>query len=300
MFNFLRSTASKLYSTFTSKIAALFERNTIDAGTLLELEQLLIGADIGVPMTRSIMDTLKEQAKQGALSSGIELKDALARLLLKQIHSLPIPPETPITILVGINGSGKTTFAAKLANTFIQRKERVLIAAADTFRAAAVQQLQDWSSRIGATVVHGQPEQDPAAVVFKALQVFNQGQYDRLIIDTAGRLQTKANLMQELAKIGRVLQKNAPFTPMNTFLTVDAMLGQNSLDQARIFNEATQLTGIVLTKMDTTAKGGIVFAIAQELQVPVAYLSTGEKVETLSLFNPTTFVQEILTRQESV
>jgi fused signal recognition particle receptor len=259
------------------------------------LEQLLIGADIGVPMTRSIMQNLQKKAQEGALSSGAQLKQALGTLLIQEIERLSTTAEAPITIVVGINGSGKTTFVAKLARYFIRKNERVMIAAADTFRAAAVQQLEQWASAIGATIVAGEPQQDPAAVVFKAIQLFKQGQYDRLIIDTAGRLQTKLNLMQELAKIGRVLQKNAPDTPINTFLTVDAMLGQNSFEQARLFNEATKLNGIILTKMDTTAKGGIVFSIAHALKVPVVYLSTGEDVESLQHFIPADFVRALLT-----
>lgn len=296
MFNFFCSTAAKLYASFSSQLSALFARNTVDVQTLEELEKLLIGADLGVSMTRSIMQELQAKAKEGALKTGIQLKELLSNLLLHEISAVAAPAETPITSVVGINGSGKTTFVAKLAHQYIQRGERVLVAAADTFRAAAVQQLEHWATTMGATVVTGQADQDPASVVFKAAQLFKEGKYDRLIIDTAGRLQTKLNLMQELTKISRVLQKGAPDIFINTLLTVDAMLGQNSLEQARIFNESTKLNGIILTKMDATAKGGIIFAIAHELKVPVVYVSTGEDVESLHSFNPAAFVQEILTK----
>ena len=195
---------------------------------------------------------------------------------------------------MGINGSGKTTFAGKLAYDLHKQGKKVLLVAADTFRAAAPEQLKQWAIRTGASIINGKEGQDPASVVFTGCEQFKSQGFDALIIDTAGRLQTKTNLMKELEKIHKIISRQLPnYTPC-TLLTIDAMLGQNSFEQATLFNESTQLDGIVLTKMDGTGKGGIVFAITQQLGIPVAYIAYGEQPEQLKLFNAQEYVQELL------
>jgi fused signal recognition particle receptor len=195
---------------------------------------------------------------------------------------------------VGINGSGKTTFAAKLANAYVTQGKKTLLVAADTFRAAAVEQLTTWATRTNTPIVTGNPGQDPASVIFQGCQQFNLHHYDALIIDTAGRLHTKTNLMHELAKIKRIIAQQLPNEPVETLLTIDAMLGQNSFEQAKLFKECTHVNGIVLTKMDGTGKGGIVFSIAHELNIPITFISYGEQLTQFASFNPHTYVQELI------
>ena len=197
-------------------------------------------------------------------------------------------------MLVGINGSGKTTLAAKLAYHAKSKGKKVLLVAADTFRAAAQEQLGLWAQKLNADIELGKQGQDPASVVFAGCQRYKQQGYDTLIIDTAGRLQTKTNLMKELEKIKRVIGQQVPNQTINTILTVDSMLGQNSLEQARIFHESTKLDAIALTKMDGTGKGGIVFAIADELGIPVAYITYGEAIEHLKIFDADEYVQNLI------
>lgn len=293
MFSFIKDTLSKIYTSVTSKVHALFSRESIDQETLNELEQILIQADTGVKTTKKILAVLQEKVRNGEIAKGSDLQKALEQELLALLTQKPIE-STPIYLLVGINGSGKTTFAGKLAHRFNAEGKRVLLVAADTFRAAATQQLEQWAARTGADILTGQGNQDPAAVVFQGCEKFKKDAYDILIIDTAGRLQTKVNLMKELEKIKRVIAKQLPDTPITTLLTIDAMLGQNSFEQARLFHESTQLNGIVLTKIDGTGKGGILFAITQELGIPIAYLSFGEKAEALKPFEPTSFVQDLM------
>lgn len=300
MFSFIKDTLSKIYTSVTSKVHELFSRETIDQETLKELEQILIQADTGVKTTKKILATLQEKVRNGTIEKGSDLQAALEQelltLLAQHPTSLLTEPQRAgqIYLLVGINGSGKTTFAGKLANQYRKAGKRVLLVAADTFRAAATEQLKEWASRTGADIVTAQGTNDPAAVVFQGCEQFKNGAYDILIIDTAGRLQTKVNLMKELEKVKRVITKQLPDAPINTLLTIDAMLGQNSFEQARLFHESTQLDGIVLTKIDGTGKGGIIFAITQELGIPVAYLSFGEKLDAMKAFNASEFVQDLI------
>jgi fused signal recognition particle receptor len=299
MFSFIKDTLSKIYTSVTTKVHSLFSRETIDQETLKELEQILIQADTGVKTTKKILATLEEKVRNGTIEKGSDLQSALEQELLALLAQQKPIQKNAIYLLVGINGSGKTTFAGKLAHHYRAAGKRVLLVAADTFRAAATEQLQQWALRTSADIVTGQGNQDPAAVVFQGCEAFKNGAYDILIIDTAGRLQTKVNLMKELEKIKRVITKQLPETPeqsrrVNTLLTIDAMLGQNSFEQARLFHESTQLDGIVLTKIDGTGKGGIIFAITQELGIPVAYLSFGEKIDALKPFEPTAFVQDLM------
>lgn len=294
MFSFIKQNLQKIYSSVTSKLQTIFSRNSFDDETIKELEALLLSADTGIKTTRAIIEHIKEEAHNGALTDGAAMRAALDRYLTKLLATKKAPLHNNVYLLVGINGSGKTTFAAKLAHFYTMHGKKVLLVAADTFRAAAVEQLATWAQRTNTSLVTGSPQQDPASVVFTGCEAFKKGDYDMLIIDTAGRLQTKTNLMRELEKIKRSIVRNLPDTPITTFMTIDAMLGQNSFDQAKIFQECTPIDGIVLTKIDGTGKGGIVFSITQELNIPIAYLSYGEKVEQLKQFDADEYVKTLL------
>ncbi len=295
MFGFIKKTLSKIYNQFTSKVSSLFSTEKLDEQVLKELELLLISSDAGVKTTRSIIENLKAQFQQGKLDKGSDLKTALEEQLLNILQKNTSESSCSIFLLVGINGSGKTTFAGKLAHMLAQQRKKVLLVAADTFRAAAPEQLARWAERTHAQIMVGKEGQDPASVVFAGCQKFKQEGFDTLIIDTAGRLQTKVNLMKELEKIRNVIGKQLDQN-ICTLLTVDSMLGQNSLEQAKLFHESTKLDGIVLTKMDGTGKGGIVFAIAQEIGVPITYITYGEQLENIKPFNAQEYVHELLNK----
>jgi fused signal recognition particle receptor len=294
MFNFIKKALNKVYSTCTSKFDALFSKGTIDQETVSELEKILIEADTGVPTTKKIIQTIKDEYKAGHITDSTTLKRALQTQLMNLLAHQKEPQEQAIILLVGINGSGKTTLAAKLAYQEQNKGKKVLLVAADTFRAAAQEQLGAWAQKLNIDIVQGKPQQDPAAVVYAGCMKFKTEDYQTLIIDTAGRLQTKINLMKELEKIKRVIHQQGPDQTIQTLLTVDAMLGQNSLEQARIFNESTKLDGIALTKMDGTGKGGVVFAIFHELHIPVLYISYGEQPEQLKTFDPLEYTSQLL------
>ncbi len=293
MFNFVKNSLKRIYDAVSSKLQGLFGATTVDAQVLQDLQKILLEADLGVPTTNSILEKLKASAQAGNLNTGLELKNKLEELLLAQLD-LPQIALGNVVLLVGINGSGKTTLASKLAYYYKLQSKKVLLVAADTFRAAAVDQLASWSQKLNIDMLQGLPNQDPAAVVYQGCEKFKNEQYDIVIIDTAGRLQTKSNLMQELGKISRVVNKVLPNQAISTLLTVDAMLGQNSLIQAQEFKQAANLSGVVLTKMDGTAKGGIVFAIAQQLALPVVFISFGEQPNDLKKFNAPEYVSELL------
>lgn len=295
MFNFIKSKLQKIYSAVTSKLASFFSKATVDENTLKELEKLLIAADTGVHTTQSIIETLKKGVQNGTIAEGENLRTALEPILhdiLNKAGNANL--STNVFLLVGINGSGKTTFAGKLAHLHAQQGKKVLFVAADTFRAAAPEQLMQWAKKTGAEIVLGKPNQDPASVVFEGCHTFKNGNFDTLIIDTAGRLQAKSHLMDELSKIRRVIGKQLPDTDIATLLTVDSMLGQNSFEQAKLFKESTNVNGIVLTKMDGTGKGGIVFAIADSLHIPIAYITFGEQLEHVKLFDKNAYINELL------
>lgn len=295
MFNFIKSTLKNIFESMSSGLQKLFLAPKIDQSTLKELELILIQADTGLNTTRQIISTLQQQHAAGKLDKGSDLQQSLQRcledLLIKPSQALY---DAQVFLFVGINGSGKTTSAAKLAHQLQQSGKKVLLVAADTFRAAAVQQLQRWADQIGVPVEKGTDNQDPASVVFTGCLRFKQEGFDCVIIDTAGRLQTKSNLMKELEKIKRIIAKQLPDAALTTLLTIDSMLGQNSLEQARIFNESTTLDGIILTKMDGTGKGGVVFAIGSELHLPVAYISFGEGISDIKPFSAHEFVTHIV------
>ncbi len=294
MFGFIKDRLQKIYANVTSKLQGLFSRTTVDDQTLEELQRILIEADTGISTTRALLTHLKAQVARGKLAEGKDLKAAVYEQLCSLLSAYTYHPDARIYLLVGVNGSGKTTFAGKLAHKFTQEGKKVLLVAGDTFRAAATQQLAIWARRIDIPLICGKENQDPGSLVFDACQAFAKDTYDVMIIDTAGRLQTKANLMRELEKIKRIISRQLPDTSISTLLTVDSMLGQNSLQQAKIFHESTALDGIVLTKMDGTGKGGVVFAITQELKIPIAFISFGEKIDQLSLFNPSEYVCQLL------
>lgn len=294
MLNFIKEKLQKIYTHVTSKLGVLFGSKKIDQATLHELEKLLLAADTGVKTTRTIIAKLTEQYKAGSIAQGADLKAALEVELNTTLQKAKKTQDAEVYLLVGINGSGKTTFAAKLANKLKCENKKVLFVAGDTFRAAATNQLNEWAQKIGVDIVIGQNNQDPASVIFKGCEQFIAGKYDTLIIDTAGRLQTKVNLMKELEKIKTVVSKKLPEQTITTLLTIDSMLGQNSFEQAQLFHESTQLNGIILTKMDGTGKGGIVFAIVDQLGIPVQYVTFGEQLEHLKEFNASQYVTELL------
>ncbi len=293
MFGFIKDKLTKVFSQVTKKFNTLFSRNTIDQETLKELEKVLIQADTGVATTRAILKKVTTEWQQGTIQQGSDLQRAVQQELLAILKE-PSPKACNVFLLVGVNGSGKTTFGAKLASKYVSKGKKVLLVAGDTFRAAATKQLEAWANKVGADIVTGAAEQDPASVVYAGCSRYKEQGYDVIIIDTAGRLQTKVNLMKELEKIKRVVSKQLPDQDICTLLTVDAMLGQNSFEQAKLFHESTQLDGIILTKMDGTGKGGIVFAITQELSIPVQYISFGEQVNQFKLFDKEEYVQQLL------
>lgn len=292
MFNFISQKISSFFSHISSAFGTLFSLKKIDKETLVELEKILITADVGTVTTKKILADVQAEFQSGTLQTGDDLKDLL-RTTLRHMIIQPSVVTSSVYVLVGINGSGKTTCAGKLAHHFAAQGKKVLLVAADTFRAAAVEQLTAWAERSGAALIVGKDDQDPGSVVYQGCQAFKDGGYDILIIDTAGRLQTKRNLMLELEKVSKIVKKSVPDKQITTLLTIDAMLGRNSFDQARIFNEATSVDGIVLTKMDGTGKGGIIISINQELHIPVMYISHGESIDSLTAFDAHAFIDAL-------
>jgi fused signal recognition particle receptor len=279
--------------------AVIFSRSTIDESTLEELEGVLLGADLGVRVTTRIMDSIREQRKKNQINSSEEVR-ALIRLLLLQVlqsrvksagNSDDTRPE--VWMVVGVNGTGKTTTVGKLAARATQEGRRVLVCAADTFRPAAIEQLSVWVERSGVDLVKSKLGADPSAVLHDALSAATARGCDLVIIDTAGRLHTRSNLMQELEKMRRVAGRQVAGAPHEVLLVMDATTGQNGLAQAREFMKATGVTGLIVTKLDGTAKGGVLFSICQELGIPVRYVGVGESIEDLMEFSPETFVDSL-------
>jgi len=278
----------------------LLGKKEIDAELLEELEHVLVAADVGVKTTQTLLAELTEGLERKQLADGDAVLDALQTKMMALLSSdatalmHEMPKSSPLVILmVGINGAGKTTTIGKLARQYQQMGKRVMLAAGDTFRAAAVEQLQAWGARSDIPVIAQHTGADSASVIFDAFQAAKARGIDVLIADTAGRLQTQHHLMDELKKIKRVLQKIDPDAPHETMLVLDAGIGQNALSQAAKFHEALGLTGITMTKLDGTAKGGILFAIAHELGLPFRYIGVGEGVDDLRLFEPEHFVRAI-------
>jgi fused signal recognition particle receptor len=277
---------------------ALQGKKEIDSDLLDELEYTLIAADIGVKTTNEILDTIRQRVERHQLADAAELRGLIRERLLEILQAseraMPLVAEPPAVILVvGVNGSGKTTTIGKLAQRFKNERRTALLCAADTFRAAAIEQLEIWGERTGTQVIRQGPGSDPSAVLFDALQAAKARKVDYVVVDTAGRLQTKENLMAELHKMGRTAKKVIADAPHEVLLVLDATTGQNGLEQARKFTESSGVTGIVLTKLDGTAKGGIVVAIARELDLPIRYIGVGEKVDDLLPFDPESFIQSL-------
>ncbi|WP_077300259.1 signal recognition particle-docking protein FtsY [Virgibacillus pantothenticus] len=290
----------KSRQTFSSKINDLLARyRKVDEDFFEELEEVLISADTGVATVMDLIDELKMEVKRQNIKDTTEMKDVISEKLVEiyygdneqEIESLSLQEgELSIILVVGVNGVGKTTSIGKLAHQLKQEGKRVMLAAGDTFRAGAIEQLEAWGERTGVDVVKQNSGSDPAAVIFDGIKSAKSKQADVLICDTAGRLQNKVNLMNELAKVKRVIEREVPHAPHEVLLVLDATTGQNALSQAKIFAEATDVTGIVLTKLDGTAKGGIVLAIRNELQIPVKFVGLGEDVNDLRPFDAHAFV----------
>ena len=295
MLNFIKNKFKKIYATVTNQISSLFSGNKLDEQFLKELSAVLIKADVGSTLTEEIIKNLANGMSNDSITTLEQARAALEHHLVTLLHPTTSPDATPrIMLMVGINGSGKTTFVAKHANLMKHQGKKVLIVAGDTFRAAATEQLCAWTSSLGIAVHIGKEGQDPAAVVYDGCKKFIDEQFDTLIIDTAGRLQTKTNLMHELEKIKRTIGKHFPQTKVNTWLSIDAMLGQNSLTQAELFHHATPIDGIILTKLDGTGKGGIVFAITNKLKIPIVYVTYGERIEDIERFDAEKYVHGLL------
>jgi len=291
----IKDSLTRTRNTVFSRIAGLLGASQVTDATWDELEELLIRADMGVETTFYLVERLRQRARDEAILRS----DALQTALREELRALlPDPPPLnlggrplDVVLIVGVNGSGKTTSIAKLAYRYQQQGRRVLLAAADTFRAAAMDQLEIWAQRAGVDIVTGPEGGDPGAVVFDALQAARSRGKDLVITDTAGRLHTQYNLMAELRKVRKVAAKNVEDAPHETLLVLDAITGQNALSQARHFQEAVEVTGVVLAKLDSTARGGMVFAIARELGLPVHFVGTGERLEDLAPFEADVFVE---------
>lgn len=296
----MKQAVSRTRESFSSRIEGVLAiTRTVDESDLEELETALLTSDLGLPTTTAILDQLRDRAKRQDIEGGAELR-ALLKAQIRSILEKPMRPVAEpanppkVIFLVGVNGTGKTTTTGKLAAWFRGQGRSVLLCAADTFRAAAIEQLEVWASRSGVEMIRTRQGGDPSAVLYDAMAAAQARQTGVLIVDTAGRLHTKGGLMDELDKMRRIARKLIPDAPHEVLLVMDATTGQNGLQQARLFTEASGVTGIVLTKLDGTAKGGIAVAIARELALPVRYVGVGEKIGDLLEFDAATFVDSLL------
>jgi len=290
----IRESLTRTRNAVFSRVAGLLGTSEVTNETWDRLEELLVRADVGVSTTMYLVDRLRQRARDEAILQAQGLQEALREELRAMLPD-PVPlnlggRERDLVLVVGVNGSGKTTSIAKLAHRWQHQGRTPLLAAADTYRAAAVEQLDIWAKRIGVDIVKGPRGGDPGAVVFDAVQAARSREKDIVIVDTAGRLHTQYNLMSELQKVHTVARKNVEGAPHETLLVVDATTGQNALSQARHFQEAVEVTGVVLAKLDSTAKGGMVFAIARELELPIRFVGTGEQLDDLAPFDPDAFI----------
>ncbi|MGB4504508.1 MAG: signal recognition particle-docking protein FtsY [Syntrophaceticus sp.] len=303
LFSKLKETLTKTRQNFVSKVTQLVSTHKeIDEEFYEELEDILLQADVGVAATCRLLDQIRCEVQQKKISETEEVRDLLKKKMIELLgeDALLQTGTTPPTVIlvVGVNGVGKTTTIGKLAYRMRQEGKDVLLVAADTFRAAAIEQLEIWSERTGSGIIKHMAGSDPAAVVFDALQAAKKRGTDVVIIDTAGRLHTKTNLMEELRKIERVITREHPEAPHEVLLVIDAATGQNALRQAELFKEATKVTGIALAKLDGTAKGGIVLAISEELGIPVKLVGTGEGMEDLRDFDSHEFVNALFAEED--
>lgn len=298
--NVFKEGLSKTRTAIVEKVQDLItRRKKIDEEFYEELEEILIGADVGVNTVMNLIEDLRSEVRKRKIEEAAELQPILSEKLVGLLRAeenvgLQMNPEgTTVILFVGVNGVGKTTTIGKLAHRFKQEGKKVLLAAGDTFRAGAIEQLEVWGQRVGVEVIKQQAGSDPAAVMYDAVNAAKQRNADILLCDTAGRLQNKTNLMEELNKIFRVIQREIPGAPHEVLMVLDATTGQNALSQAKLFGEKSGVTGLVLTKLDGTAKGGIVIAIRQELNLPVKFVGLGEKMEDLQEFDSEQFVHAL-------
>lgn len=298
-FSKIKSALSKTRTALTGKIQSLFSRPW-DEKTFEELEKILYEADLGSACAIELVEETKLYLKK---NKGADLKDILAHLHAKSLEILEMPPATKkhspplgdprVILIVGVNGSGKTTSIAKFAKKLKEEGETVMLAAGDTFRAAAIEQLETWAKRLKIPLIRSQPGGDPAAVAFDAATAAKARGATTLLIDTAGRLQNKSELMKELEKVGRVLKKVVPNAPHETLLVIDATTGQNGVDQVEVFHSFTPLTGIIVSKLDGSAKGGIILSIYKKMKIPVEWVGVGEQIDDLIPFDPVAYVDAI-------
>jgi fused signal recognition particle receptor len=298
----LRSGLQKTRQALTESLGAVFSRKRIDAETLEELEEALILADLGAHTTEKILQEVSKRVKQKTIEAGAELqagvietvRDILLTATPASAMDMSVRPRPWVLLMVGVNGVGKTTTLGKLAHQFQAAGEKSLLVAADTFRAAAIEQAELWAKRAGVDIIKGQPGGDAAAVAFDAVRAARARQVDRVLIDTAGRLHTKVHLMEELKKMRRVLEREMPGAPHDIWLVLDATTGQNGIAQVQQFHDSLGLTGLVLTKLDGTAKGGIVIHIADQFHVPIRYIGIGEGLDDLRPFDAAEFAAALL------
>jgi fused signal recognition particle receptor len=302
-FQRLKQGLTKNRESWVQKLGTIFQNRKWDEESLQALEESLIVADVGVKAAQKLMDILRNESPSGAGDLAEEMAAQMQQAMIQILTSSakapnlsPLSARPWVILFLGVNGVGKTTTIGKMAAQLRQSGKKVLLVAADTFRAAAIEQLEAWGQKVGVEMVKHRPGADPSAVVFDGLQAAKSRGIDVVLIDTAGRLHTKLHLIEELKKIRRVIAREQPHAPHETLLVLDATTGQNGLQQARVFKAAADITGIVLTKLDGTAKGGVVISIQEELGVPVRYIGVGEEIEDLQIFDPTQFVQALFDR----
>ena len=289
----LAKTKNLLFKPFSDLFKTL---RKIDEDLMEELEEILICADVGAATTEELLDTLRTEIKERGLKDSDEVKDLLKEIMLGMVgegEDIDFSKEMTVILVIGVNGVGKTTSIGKIASALKRDKKKVVVAAADTFRAAAIDQVEVWTKRAGVDLIKHTEGSDPAAVVFDAINAAKKRQADALIIDTAGRLHNKKNLMDELAKIDRVITRELPDCVRETLLVLDSTTGQNAINQAKEFKNAANITGLVLTKLDGTAKGGIVFSIKKELNIPVKFIGVGEQIDDMEKFNADDFINAL-------
>jgi fused signal recognition particle receptor len=294
----LKEGLTKNRESWVEKLGTIFHARKWDEQSLDAMEESLITADLGVRAIEKLMDALRSRSPTGSGDTAEEMSSRLQQAMIQMLEGAapgmpPLSIRPWVVLLLGVNGVGKTTTIGKMAAQYKADGKKVLIVAADTFRAAAIEQLEAWGQRVGVDVIKHQAGADPSAVVYDGVQAAKKRGVDVLLIDTAGRLHTKVHLIEELKKIRRVISKEQSDAPHETLLVLDATTGQNGLQQARVFKEATDISGIVLTKLDGTAKGGVIIGIQEELGVPVRYIGVGEDIEDLQPFDPTRFVQAL-------
>lgn len=306
LFAKLREKLKGVREKWSGGISKLFSSGKIDPQFWDDLEEQLITGDTGIDFTEKIIDFLKNEAKTKRITNTQELKDIFTSKIIDELNAVSgmgqefsLAHKPLVLLMIGVNGSGKTTSAGKLAMMFKRQKKSVVLAAADTFRAAAVDQLKIWGERSGVRVIAQGQGSDPAAVAFDAWKAAESSKADVLIVDTAGRLHDKHNLMEELRKIHRILLREAGQDRLETVLVLDAVLGQNSVAQAETFNSIIPVTSIILTKYDNTAKGGVVISIAEKLRVPVRYIGLGEGIDDLNTFSPQDFASALMTSEQA-